>query len=89
MKIKYSKKFLKELARIDDNIRLKIEKLVFDEIPGNNPFELGFLEKLQGYDDKYKIRVGSFRIGVTIDKENDTLYFERVVHRREIYRVFP
>ena len=87
--VKYSRKFLKELAEIEEKTRNKIEVIVFDSNLEISPFSPGYLEKMSGYDDKYKIRVGNYRIGCTIDKPNDTLYFERVLHRKDIYKVFP
>ena len=87
--VKYSRKFLKELIELEDKTRNKIEEIVFNTIPNTNPISSGYLEKLQGYDDKYKIRVGNFRIGCTIDKKSDIIYFERVLHRKDIYNVFP
>jgi mRNA interferase RelE/StbE len=44
---------------------------------------------MKGYKDKYKIRVGDYRIGLTIDKTNQTIICQRVAHRREIYQIFP
>ena len=44
---------------------------------------------MKGYKDKYKIRVGDYRIGLTIDKKNQTTVCQRVAHRREIYKIFP
>ena len=44
---------------------------------------------MKGYKDKYKIRVGDYRIGLTIDKKNQTIICQRVAHRREIYQIFP
>lgn len=41
-----------------------------------------------GYTDKYKIRVGDYRIGITIDKHTKTLICQRIAHRREIYIIF-
>jgi mRNA interferase RelE/StbE len=44
---------------------------------------------MKGYNDKYKIRVGDYRIGMTVDSKNQEIICQRVAHRREIYRVFP
>ncbi|MEG3983785.1 hypothetical protein QUA08_23760, partial [Microcoleus sp. T3B2] len=38
---------------------------------------------------KYKIRVGDYRIGLTVDAPTKTLICQRVAHRRDIYRIFP
>ncbi len=62
---------------------------MFQEIESENPFELGYLEKLKGYSDKYKIRVGDYQIGITLDQETKTLICQRVAHRKDIYRIFP
>jgi mRNA interferase RelE/StbE len=66
-----------------------IESIVFNELESKNPFELGYLSKMKGYKDKYKIRVGNYRIGLTIDKKEQTIICQRVAHRREIYQIFP
>ncbi len=39
-------------------IQSRVEPIIFQELESENPFELGYLEKLKGYTDKYKIRVG-------------------------------
>jgi len=51
--------------------------------------KIGYLEKLKGYTDKYKIRVGNYRIGITVDQETKTLICQRIAHRKDIYRIFP
>lgn len=44
---------------------------------------------MTGYIDKYKIGLGDYRIGITIDKQTKTLVCQIIAHRREIYRIFP
>ncbi len=88
-KFEYSKKFLKELASLPKDIQFRVESIVFNELESDNPFELGYLSKMKGYKDKYKIRVGNYRIGLTIDKKARTIICQRVAHRREIYQIFP
>lgn len=45
------------------------------------------LIKLKGYDDFYRIRIGNFRLGLTLS--DDEVTFVRFLHRKEIYRFFP
>lgn len=45
------------------------------------------LSKLQGKGDFYHIRIGDYRIGVSL--ENDVVTFVRCLNRREIYKYFP
>ena len=44
---------------------------------------------MKGYPDKYKIRVGDYRIGITLDKQTKTLICQRIAHRKDIYKIFP
>ncbi|MGK7958368.1 MAG: type II toxin-antitoxin system RelE/ParE family toxin [Crocosphaera sp.] len=87
--IKYTKRFLKELACLPQDVQSRIELIVFNELESDNPFGLGYINKMKGYKDKYKIRVGDYRIGLTLDKKNQTIICQRVAHRREIYKIFP
>jgi mRNA interferase RelE/StbE len=88
-KIEYTKRFLKELSKLPNNEQKRVESIVFEEIESNDPFSLGYVEKMSGYTDKYKIRVGNYRIGLTLDRKAQTIICERVAHRKEIYKVFP
>ncbi len=87
--LEYTKRFLKELAALPVEIQSRVEPIIFQELESENPFELGYLEKLKGYTDKYKIRVGNYRIGITVDQETKTLICQRIAHRKDIYRIFP
>jgi len=88
-KIEYTKHFLKELSKLPKETQAKAEKIVFEELLSANPFDLGYLERMTGHPDKYKIRIGKYRVGITIDKTNRLLICQRIAHRKDIYRVFP
>lgn len=47
--IEYTKRFLKDLAELPTDIRTRIETIVFEELETENPFDLGYLEKMKGY----------------------------------------
>ena len=66
--VEYTKRFLKDLADLPTDIKTRIEAIVFEELETENPFDLGYLEKMKGYSDQYKFRVGDYRVGVTIEK---------------------
>lgn len=88
MKIKYSKKFLKQLAAVPGDIRSKIESFVFEELVSTSSiYEMGKVEKMKGYDGFYKVRFGNYRLGLVI--ENEVIAVKVVMHRREIYKFFP
>ena len=88
MKIEYRKNFLKELSKIPSNTREKIEKFIFSELPElDTIFESGKIEQMKGYPQYYKMRFGVYRVGLKL--ENDTVIFERALHRKNIYRYYP
>lgn len=88
MKVFYNKKFLKDLSKIPGLDRLKIEEFVFEKIfTYKIPKDVIGIEKLEGYKNYYRIRFGNYRAGIHI--EDDILTFERILHRKEIYRFFP
>jgi mRNA interferase RelE/StbE len=58
------KSFLKDLASLPAKVRGRVEAFVFDVLPAaDDPFQLGKLEKLEGHQDYYKVRFGSYRLG--------------------------
>lgn len=86
----YKKIFLKDLAALPGRSRLRIERLVFDQIPASeNIFHDLDIQKRRGYDRYYRIRTGSTGwIGCTISSDGEITFY-RVKSREEIYRVFP
>ena len=88
MQIKFKKSFLKQLANMPKDVRQKIEIFVFKELPRLKSIgEAGKIEKMHGYEDYFKTRFGSYRLGMKI--ENDEIIVQTVMHRKEIYRFFP
>jgi mRNA interferase RelE/StbE len=87
-KVEYTKRFLKELSGLPKEIQSQAEGIVFKDLLATNPFSLGYLERMTGYPNKYKIRIGSYRIGLTIDKQNRLIICQRIAHRKDIYRIF-
>jgi len=43
-------------------------------------------EKLAGYDDRYRIRQGNFRIVYSIDDKAGRVTVYKIGHRKDIYR---
>jgi mRNA interferase RelE/StbE len=88
LKIVYNKKFLKDLSQITAPEKKRIEFFCLDEILNFKSIQsVGNIEKIQGHKNYYKIRFGNFRVGIYF--QNDTISFERVLDRKEIYRYFP
>ena len=88
MKTAYRKRFLKDMARLLVNIRQQVKTFSFETMPQADTLErVGNVEKMKGYANCYKVRFGSFRIGLTV--REGTIFSERVLHRKDIYRYFP
>ncbi|HEX7585362.1 MAG TPA: type II toxin-antitoxin system RelE/ParE family toxin [Prolixibacteraceae bacterium] len=88
MNIRVNKVFLKELAKLPARERQKVEKLLFEEVENyKSPTQIPNFRKLKGYRNYYKIRFGDYRVGLKL--EDDTLYFERILHRKDIYKFYP
>ena len=49
--------------------------------------ELSDIKILKGYSNRYRIRIGDYRIGIEV--HGDMIEIVRVLHRREFYRYFP
>lgn len=88
-KVEYTKCFLKELSELPKEIQAQTEGIVFEELLTDSPFTLGYVERMKGYPNKYKIRLGNYRIGITIDKQANLITCQRATHRKDIYRIFP
>ncbi len=88
-KVEYKKRFLKELSKLPGEVQAQAEKVVFEDFICENPFDLGRLERMKGYPGRYKIRIGEYRIGVTVDNQKRLIVCSRIAHRKDIYRIFP
>ncbi len=88
MEILINKRFLKDLAEIPVRDRRRIEKFVFEDIQKvDSTYHIPNFSKLSGYDNYFKIRFGDYRAGIRI--EGNVLVFERVLHRKNIYKFYP
>ncbi|MCX7052695.1 MAG: type II toxin-antitoxin system RelE/ParE family toxin, partial [Proteobacteria bacterium] len=43
-------------------------------------------EKLAGYDDRYRVRQGNYRIVYAIDDKASYVTIYRIGHRKDVYR---
>ncbi|WP_394333219.1 type II toxin-antitoxin system RelE family toxin [Tangfeifania diversioriginum] len=79
---------MKELAKIPRGQRKKVETFLFDHLQEyNHLFDIPGLKKLQGYKNYYRLRFGNYRAGIRY--ENNTIYFERLLHRKDMYKFYP
>ena len=89
MRVRYKKRFLKELAKLPGRTREEVERFVFDTLPAAESLErIGTVERMQGHRGFYKVRFGAYRLGLRAEGA-DSLEVMVIAHRREIYRLFP
>ena len=88
MNVRYSKRFLKQLAGLPPEIRVTVERFAFEQLPSAVSLaEIGKIERLRGYSGFYKARFGAFRVGLRF--ETGVVSLQVVMDRKEIYRFFP
>jgi mRNA interferase RelE/StbE len=75
-----TRKDLQKLSKQDAaRILQAVEGLVEDQTPHGS-------EKLKGSDHTYRIRVGDYRVIYEILSSTQTIEFQRVRHRKDVYR---
>lgn len=88
MNLEFKGIFVKDLKKIKEKqLQGQIRELIEKVEASANITELENMKKLSGSDVYYRIRLGDYRIGLKI--ENNTVYFVRFLHRKDIYRYFP
>ncbi len=89
MKVLFTKSFAKDLRRHKKNPELmgQIRKIIEKVEQAEAVTELTQLKQLKADGRFFRIRIGDYRIGITV--EDDEITFIRVLHRKEIYRFFP
>jgi mRNA interferase RelE/StbE len=88
MRTSFRKSFVRDLKKVKDQAVLDRVGKVVEQVEAAADLQaIGDLKKLSGTGDSYRIRVGEYRVGVTI--EGDTVDFVRFLPRRDLYRFFP
>jgi mRNA interferase RelE/StbE len=88
MKTEFLKQFYKDIDKIElDSVKKDISDSITDVENASKPTEIRGIKKLSGYKYAFRIKIGDYRIGMFIEK--GTVEFARVVHRKDIYKVFP
>ncbi|MEH2362451.1 type II toxin-antitoxin system RelE family toxin [Nostoc sp.] len=88
MNIEFRKTFEKDLNNIRDEALLKKIKAVIEEVENaDNIADIRNIKKLQADGNYYRIRIGDYRVGITVSES--AVLFVRVLHRKDVYRYFP
>jgi mRNA interferase RelE/StbE len=81
--IEISNRAVKQLKKLSTDIRERINKKILDL--AKNPRPSGVV-KLENTDNKYRIRVGNYRVLYEIKDDVLIIKVIRVGHRRDVYQ---
>lgn len=88
MKTKFKSTFAKDLKRIKDKTLLsRVQAAIIAVEQTDNLLNVASCKKMQGGENYYRIRIGDFRIGLSM--EDDVVIFVRFLSRGDIYKHFP
>jgi mRNA interferase RelE/StbE len=89
LKVEYRQLFLKDLKKLKKQaVYRQIFELAFEILPNaENLKDLSKVKTMKGYPNRYRIRIGNYRVGIEVFEE--WVEMMRVLHRREFYRYFP
>lgn len=88
MKVKIDKSFEKDTDKLNNpKLLLKIAICIEQVIVAKSLDDIQNLKKLNGFKNHYRIRIGDYRVGIVINK-NEVIY-ERFLHRKDIYKYYP
>ncbi|NTW34400.1 MAG: type II toxin-antitoxin system RelE/ParE family toxin [Bacteroidetes bacterium] len=89
MNVEFTKHFRKEFHHLSNigNLAELVNNSIENILNAKTVSEIKNLKKMSGYKDYYRLRIGSYRIGVKI--LNSTVIFSVFDHRKDIYKRFP
>lgn len=84
----FDRSFIRDLRGIRDaTLRQRIDEVINEVKAAASPQDIAHLTKLSGFPIHFRIRVGTFRLGVII--QGDSVTFARCLPRDQIYHQFP
>lgn len=88
MQVVFLAKFSKDLDKVKSKkLKKSILELIMDLENTDDLEKISNLKKLKGHKTAYRIRIGDYRLGLFF--ENNIVLLARLVHRKDIYRLFP
>ena len=88
MNLEFKASFARDLKKIrDEKLKAKIRAVIQLVEQAHSLQEIANTRKLRGSDRHYRVRIGDYRIGLSV--EGSTVTFVRFLHRRDVYRYFP
>lgn len=88
MQVEILSSFDKDLNNLNQkSVRLQIARFIEDLESAENLLQFRNIKKLKGHRSAWRLRVGDYRLGFFLVSQK--IQLARVVHRKDIYKVFP
>ena len=88
MTVEPSRQFSRDVRRLGSSqIRRRLDRAIQELIEAADITEVSGVRRLQAEGQHYRVRIGDYRLGITMDGEIAVL--RRFLPRGEIYRYFP
>lgn len=88
MNVRIDKSFERDTKKIKDkNLLAKIADTIEQVQASSSREEIKNIKKLKGLHSYYRIRIGDYRVGLSI--EENQVDFIRFLPRKDIYKYFP
>ncbi len=88
MKVDFRESFARDLRAIPDTaLRARVKTIIEAVEQAERLDQIANLRRLHAGGHYYRIRVGDYRIGLSVTE--GVVTFVRFLHRRDIYRRFP
>ncbi len=88
MRVESTPAFRRDLRRvISRNTQSRVQEKIEEMETASTLFEVSNVRRLTGEGRHYRIRIGDYRLGITL--EGEAVVLRRFLPRGEIYRYFP
>jgi mRNA interferase RelE/StbE len=88
VRVSFRKSFVRDLRKLKDaKVRGRIREVIEAVEEADSLSDLPDVKKMSGSSGFYRIRIGSYRIGLMV--ERGVVEFVRVLDRKDIYTCFP
>jgi len=88
MQVIFLKRFSKDLDSISNRfVKEALESFIGEVELASSLKHHSNIKKLAGHKNAFRLRIGDYRVGLFIS--GSTVEFVRILHRKDIYKVFP
>lgn len=88
MEIRYHRQFNRDLRRLGNpSLAARVEHVIEELKAASAIRDVRGVNRMTGAGEHYRIRIGEYRLGITMD--GDAAILRRFLPRGEIYRYFP